>query len=1638
MLAAKEPSTRIFTRIESNIMPANDPLWTAPSNEAPVQVSEELQKAYFRHVAPDDQRALGEKGRANMVQSHLELAVEAAGEPRVLITPSARHATVQIVHPDIRYLVDSVSAELNKLDVPISVVVHPIVVAQHANDDDRLTDIFELPAHRPRISGDPATPIEQLPDARKGHHAEIQSWISIQTAIPLDTDQAEHLEQAVYASLADARAAHEDFGSLQDAATSAAEALRTQTPDNVHGAEQAAQLLEWMRDEHFVFLGYREYELATNSDGEQYLDAKTETGLGVLRDRKSRQQPLTNLGKQQIAKPHPLIITKTNSRSRVYRNAYMDFIAAKQYDAAGEVIGERRFIGLWRPTLSSVPIDQVPYARDLSERVQTEAGFDPQSHSGAALAYELERYPRDEMLQMDAHELLETMLGILSLGQRRRTRLFLRPDIYGRFMTALVLLPRDRYNTSVRLRIQDVLVDQLNAESLDVNVQLDESVLARLFYRIQLPKGWDGYDAVDPDQIEANLVMAVRSWKEGVDIQAVAVFGEDSGVEAAQVWDEAFPPNYRVRFEIDDAMEDISRFTALSDDRPTIFLEPNDQTARLKIYSERPITLTTLMPILGELGVEVIDEYPFHITPRTGQKYYLYDVGLVADGDVNLASVGQLLEETVAAAISGDIAADAFNKLVLHHGIDPDMVAVLRAYGHYLRQLQVPTSIQFMAEVLLANPGITAGLVEYFETRFSPNLSNVGDESDGAASKERQTKLDEIVEKLHERLEQVPTLDADRLFRQYLSVMQATDRTNAYTGHGWLSFKLAPQRIPFAPEPRPSHEIWVHSPQVSGVHFRFGTIARGGLRWSDRREDFRSEVLSLVQTQQTKNSVIVPQGAKGGFFAHQLPDPSTDRNAWMEAGRDAYRTFMRGMLDITDNQKTTEGKISTWTRDNIIRHDGIDTYLVVAADKGTAGFSDTANEIATEYDHWLGDAYASGGSVGYDHKGMGITARGAWESVKSHFGTLGIDVENEPFTVVGIGDMSGDVFGNGMRRSPHTKLVAAFNHLHIFVDPDPDPQAAFKERERLYNTPRSTWADYDPELISTGGGVFDRSARSIDLTDEMRHAFDIGSQVNELTPNELIHAILQAPVDLLYNGGIGTYIKAADESHDDVGDRANDPIRINGQQVRAKVVGEGGNLGATQAGRVEAARNGVRINMDAIDNSGGVDASDHEVNIKILIDTMLAQGVIEPDERTDLLLSMTDEVAELVLTTNVRQNALLRLEEGLEDDWTPTLVRHTAWLEQHAGLDRAQESLPTEDEMRSRMREDQGFVTPELAVLASYTKIQLMHDLLDSSMVDDEWFHDWLYNYFPKTLQAKAGTTVLDHPLAREIIAMEVANHVVDTGGITTVFRAQEETGADTHTVVESFLAAQEIYEIEEYRQELDTLPKTMDASVRWESGYRLRRLTDRLTRWIIHHQRADLTMKQRIDAYKEQVVELIPVISSAFIGDTEKRFEADRDQLIEAGFPPQLAVRTARMFEAYSLMDIVDLSRRLDVNAERVIGVFFALHDEFNVSELLELISGLSRRTRWDALSRVSMREDLYSWLTELTGEVLATEGSEGLSPTEAIDHWETDHRRRVARVRSFWDDVAPQLRDQAAIDGATDLSMLTVVLQRLRSLIL
>lgn len=1628
---------QVFFATERCMMPANDPLWTAPSTDSQLEATDELMEAYFRHISPEDQGVLGEEGRIAMVQSHLELAIAAAGEPKIGITRHARHAVVQIVHPDIRFLVDSVSAELTKLDVPMSVIIHPIVVAQHADEDQRLTAIFELPPHRPRLSGDPVMPLEQIPAAPEGHHAELQSWISIQTGAPLDEEQVEALEEALAAALADTHAANKDFELLKDAATRTAETLRKHTPETAKGVEPAAELLEWMRDDNFVFLGYREYELATNSKGYQYLDANRQTGLGVMRDRPSTAQALTELGQQQIDNANPLIITKTNSRARVYRNAYMDFIAAKKYDEQGKVVGERRFIGLWRPTLESLPIDQVPYARELAAQVRAEAGFAPHTHSAAALNEELERYPLDEMLQMEPTEILDTMLGILALGQRRKTRLFLRPDIYGRFMTAMVYLPRDRYNTSVRLRIQDALVRHLNAESLDFSVHLDESVLARLFYRIQLPADWSAYDTVDDSVIEDDLVMAVRSWKEGVDIQAVAVFGENSGVEAAQVWDDAFPPNYRVRFGIDDAMEDVSRFTALEGDRPGIYLIPVETGARMKIYASQPITLTTLMPILGELGVDVTDEYPFRVTPRNRDSYYLYDVGLLA-GDVNITSVRQLLEDTVTAAIVGEIEADSFNKLVLHQGLAPDLVAVLRSYGHYLRQLQLPNSLDFMAEVLLANPAVTAGLVEYFETRFDPGLPEAGDELDGVASDERKAKLATLVDTLHERMDQVATLDADRILRLYLTVMQATDRTNVYTGHSWYSFKIAPQRIPFAPAPRPTHEIWVHSPQISGVHFRFGSIARGGLRWSDRREDFRTEVLSLVQTQQTKNAVIVPQGAKGGFFAHRLPDPAADRTAWMEAGRDAYRTFMRGMLDITDNQKTVDGERITFTRDNIIRHDAVDTYLVVAADKGTAGFSDTANEIAAEYDHWLGDAFASGGSVGYDHKGMGITARGAFESVKSHFGALDVDVTSQPFTVVGIGDMAGDVFGNGMRRSRHTKLLAAFNHLHIFIDPNPDPSVSFDERERLYFTPRSTWRDYDPELISEGGGVFDRSARSVEITEQMHDALGIDDSVTKLTPNELINLLLQAPVDLLYNGGIGTYIKSSAETHDDVGDRANDPIRITGDQVRAKVIGEGGNLGATQAGRVEAARNGVLLNMDAIDNSGGVDASDHEVNIKILIDTMLSEGVISQDERTDLMLSMTDEVADLVLATNVAQNSLLRLEEGLDEDWTPTLIRHTAWLEEHAGLDREQEAIPTDDVLRERLRNDQGFVTPELAVLASYTKIQLMHDLLESPLVEDDWFNDWLYAYFPETLQQRAGTTVLHHPLAQEIIAMMVANHVIDTGGVTAVFRAQEETGADTRTVVESLLTAQEVYGLNEYRRALEDLPNSLDANLRWQSGYGLRRLTDRLTRWIIHHQRADLTMEQRIDVYQQPVQTLLPTITNMFIGDTKARFEHDRDRLIEAGFPQELAVKTARIFEAYSLLDIVDLASRIEVESQRVAEVFFALHEEFDVSKLLQLVTGLSRDTRWESLARVSMREDLYTWLTELTGTVVLTEGNENLDAQQAIEHWENDHARRVARVRSFLEGVSGQLSEQAASQEDTDLSMLTVILRRLRSMIL
>ena len=999
-------------------------------------------------------------------------------------------------------------------------------------------------------------------------------------------------------------------------------------------------------------------------------------------------QHLTEAGRKKAREKRALVITKANSRSTVHRPAYLDYIGVKSFDAAGNVNGERRFIGLFATTAYAGSVRDIPVVREKVAAVLSDAGFPPDSHSGKDLLGILETYPRDELFQIEIPDLAAIATGIQRLQERRRTRLFLRPDIYGRFMSAVVYLPRDRYTTNVRLRIEQELRETFNAVSIDYEARMTESALARLFFRIRLPKDAD-VSNVNSDELEKRLVRAARSWGEGISevLRARGDGGteEDGAKELAAIWAEAFPAGYRVDYEIEDALEDIDRFekygAAAERAGEAVKEQPGvhvylpegagatlEEDARVKLYMLEPKSLSQILPYFHNLGLEVLDERPFEIETADHRDFFLYDLGLKYPAGVDPQATGQLLGESFGAAVTGAVESDSFDRLVLREGMHWRQVVVLRAYAKYMRQMGNTNSFGFMADTLLANPDVTRGLSALFAARFDPALSDA-DRVLRAGRGPRRTGCSHR---------------AGRDPRRRPRAAHVHEPDPGHAAHQLLPEQAPPElqtgsvrRSTGLPFPRPMFEIWVYSPRVEGVHLRFGKVARGGLRWSDRREDFRTEILGLVKAQTVKNAVIVPTGAKGGFYAKQLPDPAADRSAWMAEGVESYKTFIRGLLDITDNLIVTPEGETVRPPADVVRHDDDDSYLVVAADKGTASFSDIANGLAGEYGFWLGDAFASGGSVGYDHKAMGITARGAWESVKRHFSELDLDTQSEPFTVVGVGDMSGDVFGNGMLLSKHIRLLAAFDHRHIFLDPTPDEATSYAERQRLFELPRSSWDDYDKSLISEGGGVFARQAKSIPVSAQVRAALGLPEGTTELSPPELLRAILLAPADLLYNGGIGTYVKASTETNAEVGDKANDAIRVDGRELRVKVVGEGGNLGMTQRGRIEAALQGVILNTDAIDNSAGVDCSDHEVNIKIFVDRMVAAGKLEPAERADFLASMTDEVGRLVLEDNIDQNILLLNDRMRVAEWSPSYERLMDWLEKSADLKRDLEALPT-------------------------------------------------------------------------------------------------------------------------------------------------------------------------------------------------------------------------------------------------------------------------------------------------------------------------------------------------------------------------
>ncbi len=1167
-----------------------------------------------------------------------------------------------------------------------------------------------------------------------------------------------------------------------------------------------------------------------------------------------------------------------------------------------------------------------------------------------------------------------------------------------------------------------------------------------------------------------------RAWAERLDAALQGRLPPGQAARLSSLWSAAFPASYRADFGVEDAVEDIERFEQfdldgtggrpLGDPLLVVSTRPGSvppvaeagvvraptRSARLRLYLTGPRTLTQLLPLLHNLGLEVLNQRPFDLLRGRDRPLFLYDLGVTYPPGVDPAGTSALLADAFGAAMRGDAESDGFDALVLREGLEWRQVVILRGYAKYLQQLGTTNSYGFIAETLLANARATHALLGLFRARFHPAL--------GIAERLRETAAARA--EVAGAIDAVASLDGDRLLRVFLSLIEATTRTNFYRTRPYLSLKLRSAIIPGAPFPRPKAEIWVYSPRVEGVHLRFGPVARGGLRWSDRREDFRTEVLGLVKTQTVKNAVIVPTGAKGGFCPKRLPDPGADRAAWLAEGTEAYRDFLRGLLDLTDNLTPPEAAApaSTGARTpaapaargarhsvgrvvpppNVVRYDDDDYYLVVAADKGTAAFSDIANGVAEEYGFWLGDAFASGGSVGYDHKRMGITARGAWESARAHLHELGIDPQRQDFTAVGIGDMSGDVFGNGMLLSAHIRLVAAFDHRHIFLDPDPDPAASLEERRRLFALPRSSWADYSPALISPGGGVHPRSAKSIAVTPEVRQVLRLAARTTAMTSPELIQAILRAPVDLIYNGGIGTYVKASAEANAHVGDKANDPVRVNGSELRARIVVEGGNLGMTQRGRVEAALNGVLLNTDAIDNSAGVDCSDHEVNIKIFVDRMIAAGKMPPGERADFLRSLTDEVARLVLKNNQNQNTLLLNDRalilnwspGFDPNWSPGFERTMDWLEKVADLDRSLEALPTTDEFHARLQAGKWLTCPELCVLAAYAKIALAKQLNESDVADDPWFDRVLRSYFPHQIVERFGPELQEHPLRRQIISTVLANDIINLGGITFAFRAVEETTGSAAALARAFVTIREAFDLHWLADWMAGLPPSIPAEHAAELALYVRRMLDRGTRWYLTHDHRDQPVERALKRITP-AMELRRNRTVVYLRGDDIDLGQDLLAHWEAiGIPPDIARRAFEAVLSFTLLDVSRIAEQVHEPVERIADLYSAAFQRIGVLKLLLKITDLPRQTPWEALGRAALRDDAYSVVADLTLSVMhTTRGHDPAraDPAERIVEWERGHQEQLARIKDTLAEVTGP--------GEVGFIPLSVALKQLRTLV-
>ena len=1577
---------------------------------------------YYAGVSPDDLAERKADDLYGAAVAHLNLARRRApGEPKIRVyNPrieqhgwQSTHTIVEIVTDDMPFLVDSVRMVLNRRGYTSHLVVHP-VMRFHRGEDGRM---------------DAIRPVDEA-----GEGSVVEAVIRIEADRQTEQEVLDAMAAEVRSALDDVRATVEDWGGMREALRRTIADLQSSSPPvDREELEEVCAFLEWIEDNHFTFLGFGAFRVESAA-GRDRLAPEPGTGLGLLRDDGGHaSEASSNLPRRRRRDgkhPELLAITRADMRSTVHRPGYLDSIGIRRLDAEGRVRGEHRFLGLYTSTAyNRVPRD-IPLLRRKAAEVLRRAGYPPNSHAAKALQNIVDTFPRELLFQIPAGELFETSIGILHLQERQRIRLFVHPDRFGRFYSCIVFVPRDRYTTRSRLVIQGILEEAFGGRDTEFTVRLSESVLARIYFVIRA--GAQHAPDYDIAELERRLRAVSRTWADDLHDALLESFGEERGTRLFRRYGEAFRADYREAYPARVAVLDVEKMERIEDGgiEMTLYrpLEAGEGRLRFKLFrSGRPVPLSDALPMLENMGLKVEDEHPSKIKRAGAPRVWLHDFGMLhGEGpEFDPDRIDEAFREAFGRVWSGEVENDGFNRLVLRAGLRWREIAILRAYCKYLRQAGVTFSEAYMQDALAANPGIAAMLAELFHARLEPDRQRETRDAKDAAMERVDSEL-EVMTRIEAALDEVANLDEDRILRSYIGVIRATLRTNCFQpGAGgspkpYLSFKLDPHRIPELPEPRPKYEIFVYSPRVEGVHLRGGAVARGGIRWSDRREDFRTEVLGLAKAQMVKNAVIVPVGSKGGFVPKRLP-VDAGREAVQEEGVACYRIFIRGLLDVTDN--LAGSRVVPPSR--VVRHDGDDPYLVVAADKGTATFSDVANAIAGEYGFWLGDAFASGGSQGYDHKGMGITARGGWESVKRHFRELGIDSQSTDFTVVGIGDMAGDVFGNAMLLSRHIRLVGAFNHMHVFIDPDPDPEAAFRERERLFALPRSTWDDYDRSVLSAGGGIHPRSAKSIRLSPEARRALAV--ETESLTPNELIAAMLKAPVDLLWNGGIGTYVKSRRESHADAGDRANDVVRVNGDELRCRIVGEGGNLGFTQLGRIEFAAGGGRVNTDAIDNSGGVDCSDHEVNIKILLNEVVSGGDMTGKQRDRLLSEMTDEVAALVLRNNYLQTQALSVAASQASSMLEVHSRLIRRLERDGALDRSIEFLPGADEIAERLAAQGGLCTPELSVLIAYVKLGLFQRLLASTLPDEPFVANELRAYFPSALRERYAGLMPGHRLAREIVGTLVANEMVNRGGITFAFRLGEETGADDADIARAYLVAREVYGMRGTWQAIEALDNVAGADVQTSMLLETRKLVERSARWLLRNRPRPLDVARDVGHFAGGVTALRGRLRDLVADSSRTAIDAAMDRLTARGVPEDLALEVASGNDLVSALDVVEVATSAAIPVEEAASVYFALGEELDLHWLRDRIGALPRDNRWQALSRAALRDDLYAQLSALALDSLRLDAGEA-TPAARVAAWLEQNRIPVARCRQILGDLAGA--------GQTDFTMLSVAMGEIRAL--